>query len=164
MWAGGCEQPLARQGWVEEQLDGVDSLFFVRRLAEQVESDWPGVLVQLEAVKRLLVDRNRLIADVTLDGDTGRTSSRSWMSLSAHCRSGGRTGAMDAGRAGCSQGLSIPAQVNYVGKGHGSTTWAIPMMGRSTSSPISSAPAGCGTRSGPGGAHGAYCSFGKPVC
>ena len=54
--------------WAEEQMDGIDFLFFVRRLAEEMEHDWPGVLAKLELVKALLINRSRLVADVTLDG------------------------------------------------------------------------------------------------
>jgi Zn-dependent M16 (insulinase) family peptidase len=104
--------------WVEEQLDGIEALFFVRRLAEEVENNWPHVLAQLEAVKRLLVDRSRAIASVTLDGDNfaefrpqldaffnalplGEAPPAQWTPTSLPPR----------------EGLTMPAQVNYVGKG-----------------------------------------------
>jgi hypothetical protein len=50
-------------------MDGIDHLFFVRRLAEEIDRDWPAVLGAAGGVKRLLVGRDRLIADVTLDAD-----------------------------------------------------------------------------------------------
>ena len=105
-------------GWVEEQLDGVESLFFVRRLAEQVESDWPGVLAQLEAVKRLLVDRSRLIADVTLDGDNWATFRPQLEEFIGALPVGsGESALWTPGVLPAREGLSMPAQVNYVGKG-----------------------------------------------
>ena len=105
-------------GWVEEQLDGVDSLFFVRRLAEQVENDWPGVLAQLEAVKRLLVDRSRLIADVTLDGDNWSHFQPQLDEFIGSLPVGNSERAQwTPGVLPAQEGLTIPAQVNYVGKG-----------------------------------------------
>ncbi|HMT19922.1 MAG TPA: hypothetical protein PKE20_01530, partial [Promineifilum sp.] len=53
---------------VEELVNGVESLLFLRRLAERIENDWPGVLTELEEVRRRLVNRAGLIANVTLDG------------------------------------------------------------------------------------------------
>jgi Zn-dependent M16 (insulinase) family peptidase len=104
--------------WVEEQLDGIDSLFFVRKLAEQVDSDWPGVLAQLEAVKLLLVDRGRFIADVTLDGDN-------FAPFHGHLDEfidalpvvGAPQAQWTPGALPPREGLTLPAQVNYVGKG-----------------------------------------------
>jgi Zn-dependent M16 (insulinase) family peptidase len=104
--------------WVEEQLDGIAALFFVRKLAEQVENDWPHVLAQLEAVKRLLVDRSRLIADVTLDADN-------FAQLRPHLDeffdalplAGSSPAQWTPGSLPPREGLTMPAQVNYVGKG-----------------------------------------------
>jgi Zn-dependent M16 (insulinase) family peptidase len=105
-------------GWVEEQLDGVESLFFVRRLAEQIESDWPGVLAQLEAVKRRLVDRSRLVADVTLDGDNWATFRPQLEEFIGALPVGGSEPEQwTPGVLPAREGLSLPAQVNYVGKG-----------------------------------------------
>jgi hypothetical protein len=42
---------------VDELVDGVENLFFLRRLAERVESGWPGVLADLEATRQALVNR-----------------------------------------------------------------------------------------------------------
>jgi len=105
-------------GWVEEQLDGVDSLFFIRKLAEQVDSDWPRVLAQLEAVKRLLVDRRRLIADVTLDGDNWATFRPQLEEFIGALPVGDSEPAQwTPGVLPAREGLTMPAQVNYVGKG-----------------------------------------------
>lgn len=116
--AGRLRAAFSTAGWVEEQLDGVDSLFFVRRLAEQIESDWPGVLAQLEAVKRLLVDRSRLIADVTLDGDNWATFRPQLEEFIGALPVGGSEPAQwTPGVLPVREGLTTPAQVNYVGKG-----------------------------------------------
>ncbi len=52
---------------VEEALNGVSQLLFLRRLAEEVERDWPGVLARLEQARAALVNRAGVIANVTVD-------------------------------------------------------------------------------------------------
>ena len=37
--------------WADEQMGGVSYLFFLRELAKAVDSDWPAVLAQLEAIR-----------------------------------------------------------------------------------------------------------------
>jgi Zn-dependent M16 (insulinase) family peptidase len=107
---------------MEELIDGVENLLFLRRLAERVESDWAGVLADLEAIRARLVNRAGLIANVTLDearygafaprlagfiGDLPATSQ-------AHDPAASATGLPGLPRH---EGLSFPAQVNFVGKG-----------------------------------------------
>jgi hypothetical protein len=104
--------------WVEEQVGGVDSLFAIRKLAEDVDRDWPGVLARLEGVRDRLINRATAIANVTLDEagfsafgpqlarfldglPAGTAAPRAW-SRPAYPRR---------------EGLAFPAQVNYVGKG-----------------------------------------------
>ncbi len=104
--------------WAAEQMEGLNYLFFLRRLIEQVQQDWPAVLAQLENVRRILVNRNAMLCNVTVDGESWHTVqpclSRFLASLPAQ----------EATRAVWTpetpsgpEGLTIPAQVNYVGKG-----------------------------------------------
>ena len=106
---------------IEEMVNGVENLLFLRRLAERIDSDWPGVLADLEAVRIALVSRAGLIANVTLDetrygefaprladfinglpDDRPLRSAEDLRGLAALPRH---------------EGLAFPAQVNYVGKG-----------------------------------------------
>jgi Zn-dependent M16 (insulinase) family peptidase len=105
-------------GWVTEQMGGVSSLFFIRHLAETVENDWPSVLAKLEEIRRILVNRNAMLCNVTLDQDN-------WTQFQPKL-----TGFLDAFPADpvnivqwspqqppAFEGLTIPARVNYVAKG-----------------------------------------------
>src|SRR5690606_42149066 len=60
---------LTTAGWADEQMDGIEGLFFIRRLAEQVEQDWPSVLAKLDAVRQALVSRAGMLINVTLDAE-----------------------------------------------------------------------------------------------
>jgi presequence protease len=104
--------------YASEQMSGLSQLFFLRRLAGQVESDWPSVLANLEDLRSRLISRRNLLLNVTTDQDSWNQArpplegfletlpdlpvqSTSWATpdLPPH------------------EGLVIPAQVNYVGKG-----------------------------------------------
>ena len=109
---------------VQEMINGVENLLFLRRLAERIDSDWPGVLADLERVRGHLVNRASMIANVTLDeanyaafapqlagffgGLPAQESSRP-LRFAENLR-----GLPALPR---DEGLTFPAQVNYVGKG-----------------------------------------------
>ncbi len=104
--------------WAAEQVSGLNQLFFLRELASRVEDDWPAVLSALEEVRQALITRNALVLNVTVDEQgwsrvdpladgllqslpEGTTSRSSWSPV----------------HPSRFEGLTIPAQVNYVGKG-----------------------------------------------
>jgi len=104
--------------WADEQMGGLSYLFFLRELSQAVDQNWPGVLAQLEDVRSTLLNRNGMLCNVTIDAENwakiqpkladflAGVSARP-MSL-AHWRP------KPPHRF---EGLTIPAQVNYVGKG-----------------------------------------------
>jgi Zn-dependent M16 (insulinase) family peptidase len=59
---------LDETGWLDEQMDGVSSLLFLRQLATDVDQDWPSVLGKLEQIRQILVNRNAMLCNVTADG------------------------------------------------------------------------------------------------
>ncbi|MBN2389632.1 MAG: insulinase family protein, partial [Anaerolineae bacterium] len=104
--------------WAAEKMSGVDYLFFLRRLIEQAQQDWPAVLAQLEEVRHILVNRNALLCNVTVDGDNWQTVQPKLASFLATLPATGTTRAAWVPDAPTGpEGLAIPAQVNYVGKG-----------------------------------------------
>lgn len=104
--------------WVTEQLSGVAYLFFLRQLAERLESDWPAVRAELEDVRRLLVNRQALLANVTLD-DAHYPAVQSHLEglLAAVPDRPFEGQQWTPDLAAADEGLTIPAQVNYVAKG-----------------------------------------------
>ncbi len=105
-------------GWFAEQTGGLSYLSYIRTLAGRIDSDWPGVLAQLERVRAALVNRNSMLINVTLDGEN-------WAALRPQLEA--LTQALPAFNAVRSswptaefpshEGLAIPSQVNYVVKG-----------------------------------------------
>ena len=104
--------------WAAEQMNGIDYLFFLRRLAEQVENDWPSVLEKLEAVRSILINRQNMLANVTLDGDSWSTFQPQLANLMTQMPDMPvDMKVWDWQRPLRNEGLTIPAQVNYVAKG-----------------------------------------------
>lgn len=109
---------LNEASWANEQMEGISYLFFLRELAQQIESDWPSVLSRLEAVRDHLVNRSTLLLNATLPEAeyasvethlTGLVQSLPERPVAA--------GSWAPDLQPINEGLTLPAQVNYVGKG-----------------------------------------------
>jgi len=104
--------------WAAEQMGGISQLYFLRALAERVEHDWPSVLERLIAIRDRLVSRRGLVVNVTVDAAR-------WAQLQPRleafvCELPDRAAApadWPASATNGHEGLTVPAQVNYVGKG-----------------------------------------------
>ncbi len=109
---------LTEASWIAEQLGGVSYLDFLRGLVTRIDSDWASVEAALRRMRDTLFNRTRMVVNVTADGALwGRAQGE----LEGFLR-----GLPDARPALAdwrvdfaprSEGLIIPAQVNYVGKG-----------------------------------------------
>ena len=105
-------------GWLSEQMGGLNYLFFLRQLAEAVERDWPRVLARLEALRQALINRQGLLCNVTLDEANWRAFEPQLASFLESLPSNPpalKTWQPEAFSP--HEGWTIPAQVNYVGKG-----------------------------------------------
>ena len=104
--------------WLGEQTGGITQLLFLRELAERIETDWPSVQSALEDIRKHLVNAGAAIVNVTTDGSAwpafagelepflnglprGPFTRTDWSPLPHPSN----------------EGLTIPAQVNYVAKG-----------------------------------------------
>jgi Zn-dependent M16 (insulinase) family peptidase len=105
-------------GWINDQTRGVGYLFALRELANDIDKNWKKVLGKMEAMRESLINCKTLIANVTLD-------SASWSNIRPHVENfifalpvkDTQRWSADTTRAVQKEGLAIPAQVNYVGKG-----------------------------------------------
>jgi presequence protease len=104
--------------WVNEQMGGLSYLFFLRQLAQEVENHWPVVLEKLEAVRQFLVNRSAMICNVTLDAaNWTQVQPRLNNFLEALPANGAMVNTWTPQFNEADEGLTIPAQVNYVAKG-----------------------------------------------
>jgi Zn-dependent M16 (insulinase) family peptidase len=108
---------LHRAGWAEEQMSGLEYLFHIRELAEQIDHNWPDVLKMLETVHHSLIHREGMICNVTMDGEQWHTVKPALEAFLAAMPS--RDISLEKWAPELStdnEGLTIPVKVNYVGK------------------------------------------------
>jgi Zn-dependent M16 (insulinase) family peptidase len=105
-------------GWVNEQTHGVSYLFALRELANEIDKKWAEVLKKLETMRETLINSKSLLCNVTLDA-------ANWKTLQPHLENfifampvkDMELSTFNIQPAIQKEGLAIPAQVNYVGKG-----------------------------------------------
>jgi Zn-dependent M16 (insulinase) family peptidase len=106
--------------WADEQMGGVSYLFFLRKLVGEVETDWEGVLARLERIRSTLVDRAGMLCNCTAEADHwARVAPQLAGFLSGLPRTAARPAPWRVADGPGSEGLIIPTEVNYVGKGAG---------------------------------------------
>ena len=103
---------------VGEQLGGVSQLLFLRQLAERVDQDFDAVNADLNEIRSTLLCSDAVLVNVTGE-ESGFSSILPGLSEFHHavrrsCLPPQERGQLPYRRA---EGLTIPAQVNYVGKG-----------------------------------------------
>ncbi|MBN1231275.1 MAG: insulinase family protein [Anaerolineales bacterium] len=104
-------------GWLNEQMGGIDYLFFLRELSKKAKKDWKAVLNDLETAHNLLVDRKHMLVNVTVDGEYWPEI---YSQLQTFCSDiplkGNTLKEWEIDLHEENEGLVIPAQVNFVGK------------------------------------------------
>ena len=148
-------------GWLDELLGGISYYFFVHKLIDEVNSNWPKVQQALEEIRTHLFSRLGMITNVTLDEENwDKVSGRFEDFLQSLPATPTATAQWQPTYLDGFEGLTIPSQINFVGKGanlleagykfHGSalvisnylrTSWLWERVRME------------------GGAYGAYCSF-----
>ncbi|MBI3170376.1 MAG: insulinase family protein, partial [Chloroflexi bacterium] len=105
-------------GWVTDQTRGIGYLFALRELANEIDKKWASVLKKLEAMRETLINSKTLTANVTIDA-------ANWKNFQPHLENfifampvkDVHLSTFNIQPAPHKEGLAIPAQVNYVGKG-----------------------------------------------
>jgi presequence protease len=109
---------LSEASWASEQMGGLSYLTFLRGLADRIAGDWAGVQAALERVRDTLVRRSAIICNVTTDADNWRRFEPKLADFLRQLPDGpARAAAWPSLQSPRSEGLTIPAKVNYVVKG-----------------------------------------------
>ncbi len=106
-------------GWLEEQMGGVESLFYVRALAERVSNDWASVLADLRYLHERIVRTNNALANITADSNALHTVLPKVQTIvNMLPKQDFQAAPWSMGACpSLQEALLVPAQVNYVGKG-----------------------------------------------
>jgi Zn-dependent M16 (insulinase) family peptidase len=104
--------------WAAEQMRGVSYLFFLKELNRKIAKDWPGVLGSLEHLKKTLVNRQNMLVNITCD-DQGWAELKPLLNcfLEELPSTPVDIFKWSPKKIADFEGMVIPAQVNYVGKG-----------------------------------------------
>jgi len=105
-------------GLVDELTGGISYLFFLRKLIQEIQNNWQQVLENLETIRRTLINNNGMIVNITVD-------QKNWQQFSPILESFLNVIPSEAmpiqkwqlNDYPTYQGLTIPTQVNFVGKG-----------------------------------------------
>lgn len=104
--------------WAAEQVSGLSYLFFLRKLADAVDNDWDGILKDLRQMHRIFLNREAMLVNVTQDEDGwSRFRPRVMDFMHEFPATGLSPAEWSRKLIPTFEGLTIPAQVNYVGKG-----------------------------------------------
>jgi hypothetical protein len=105
-------------GWAGDQTGGVGQLFFLRELAQRVDQDWPSVQAALETIRARLLNQSGMVCNVTLDGENyGRVEAGLVDFLNSLPAADLELAEWPAPGGPAAEALTIPSQVNFVGKG-----------------------------------------------
>lgn len=106
--------------WAAEEMHGVSYLFFLRELSRRIDKDWDTVLSDLEEVRKTLVSRESMVFNFTVDqASWSRMESLfdGFLQRIPSCSIGFSSPQWHPELPPAFEGMTIPAQVNYVGKG-----------------------------------------------
>ncbi len=108
----------SKADWVAEQMSGLENLFYNRQLQQNIENDWPAVLAKLEAIRDHLLSRENMLVNVTADAaDWTQFQPQLGQFLTDIPPKPVSYPDWNPLPLPPNEGLAIPAQVNYVGKG-----------------------------------------------
>jgi Zn-dependent M16 (insulinase) family peptidase len=108
----------SESGWAKDQMSGIGYLFALRELSNAVDKKWKSVLKKLEAMRQALLNRNALLCNVTLDAANWNTFKPQLDDfLGTLTAKNVKLAPFGIQPEQKKEGLTIPAQVNYVGKG-----------------------------------------------
>ncbi len=104
--------------WAAEQMKGVSYLTSIRELARRVDDDWPSVLAALEKMLGILVNGQNMLINVTCDQQARSNLDTHLNDFLKELPSAPVQNYEWTPRELTEfEGMTIPAQVNYVGKG-----------------------------------------------
>lgn len=105
--------------WAAEQMNGISYLFFLRELVSRIEKDWDGVLSDLMSIRELLVNRNSMIANITLNKEGWQGIKPGTLEFINRFPSAGidTPPQWQTGNLSDCEGIIVPSQVNYIAKG-----------------------------------------------
>ena len=104
--------------WAAEEMDGISQLFFLRGLLQKIDNDWPSVSSTLEGMRNALVRQPAMLCNATLDIASWNvvhgqvTDFLGSFPIHSEPSANWQPPVLPT-----EEGLTLPSQVNFVGKG-----------------------------------------------
>lgn len=109
---------VSESDWVAEQMSGIDYLHFLRGLVDRMSKGEDDVVEKLTRIRDTLINRPAMICNVTMDGaNMRRFEGEMAQFLGEMPNNAVSQVAWPKPNLPAFEGLTIPAKVNYVGKG-----------------------------------------------
>jgi presequence protease len=105
-------------GWASEQMGGISYLFFLRDLIQQIDQDWDNVAEVFRSIRKTLVQQGNSLCNVTVDQANWKLIEGSlFRFLSGLPEGQADYQVWSRDESDNAEGLTMPVQVNFVGKG-----------------------------------------------
>ncbi len=108
---------LNESDWAMEKMTGLSYFYFLRGLEKTIDSDWSTIHASLEEIRSILLNRSSTVINITADGNWPdlKNQAMSFAKLLPEKKPENIKWSPEALTE--FEGMIIPAQVNYVGKG-----------------------------------------------
>jgi Zn-dependent M16 (insulinase) family peptidase len=103
--------------WAEEEMGGLSYLFFLRKLATDLDANWAKVAATLEQIRATLLNGATMLGNVTAEAAHWRDLEPQLADFFKGLPRAAATPATWRVAEGPSEGFTIPSKVNFVGKG-----------------------------------------------
>jgi hypothetical protein len=109
---------LSESAWATEQMSGIDYLFFIRNLADKIDSNWENIRTTMEEIRKSLFSQENLVGNVTIDQSNWQNiSTRIKLFIQSLPLIAVKNSNWNFQEVKQNEGLTIPSQVNFVGMG-----------------------------------------------
>jgi len=109
---------ISKMDWANEQMSGISQLFFLRNLLTQIDQNWEAVQAVFEGIRTTLTRQSGMLCNATVDSPSWNVVRGQIMDFLKGFSSEDLPAVLwQPERPILAEGLSVPSQVNFVGKG-----------------------------------------------
>lgn len=108
----------SESAWATEKFSGLDYLFFIRDLVNNLDQEWELIKSRFELIRQKLFNSENLVANITIDNKNWVSSKSALLEFLAEFPMTATTNEKWGRNLDFfNEGFTLPSQVNYVGKG-----------------------------------------------
>jgi len=108
---------LNESDWAMEKMTGLSYFYFLKELENIIDSDWTTIHASLEEIRLILLNRSSMVINITSDNNRPDLKNQVMLFSKLLPEKESKKVTWSPEELTESEGMIIPAQVNYVGKG-----------------------------------------------